>query len=445
LILAATLGVTAAVDASAPTRPVAVTPTLTGDLTEDAGIWTAGPHGGDVLLSANTRVRLAPMSVVRSYGRPTRLYLGPEGQVRTHVLDLRAGRVDVLVAEDAGSARQAVMVQTPHGLAGIGKGGHLTIVTRKERSIVANHRGAAITVLEGRWQRLAEGKLVRTHGNGTSEEPSGLLEAPSPLRGRRVWLSTDTKGGIGPLEWTDVPGAARYLLQIGEGDELSTTMIETAETRVGAFLAGAGAGQHTVRVAAVDPDGIVGIWSDAVPFRVVGVALPRGAYMDPEGAARIGRDQQVRLSHATGLLMNHDGSPDWIPVPNGVALGRTGETVVHLGMPEYPGSATLRLRQRNLSTRVTAGPKLVRWPGEPVVLTVHLVDDEGRPLPIWVKPRIEVRVGLEKVAVTWHREGMQLRATVPPRADSGPWVVWVEVFDQFDQALGRDFVEVAAR
>jgi hypothetical protein len=45
--------------------------------------------------------------------------------------------------------------------------------------------------------------------------------------------------------------------------------------------------------------------------------------------------------------------------------------------------------------------------------------------------------------VAFTREGNRLIGTVLPTANPGPWVLRVEVKDQFGALLGRDFLEIA--
>jgi hypothetical protein len=47
------------------------------------------------------------------------------------------------------------------------------------------------------------------------------------------------------------------------------------------------------------------------------------------------------------------------------------------------------------------------------------------------------------VAVSWTRSGNVLSAQIPAATGRGPWVVRVEVSDEFGDPAGRDFLEVA--
>jgi hypothetical protein len=54
-----------------------------------------------------------------------------------------------------------------------------------------------------------------------------------------------------------------------------------------------------------------------------------------------------------------------------------------------------------------------------------------------------VKLGIEPIEVTFSRQGNRLVGVVPPPAKPGPWVLRVEVKDQFGALLGRDFLEIA--
>ena len=55
----------------------------------------------------------------------------------------------------------------------------------------------------------------------------------------------------------------------------------------------------------------------------------------------------------------------------------------------------------------------------------------------------EVKLGIEPIEVAFTRDGNRLIGTVPPADKPGPWVLRVEVKDQYGSLLGRDFLEIA--
>ncbi len=62
--------------------------------------------------------------------------------------------------------------------------------------------------------------------------------------------------------------------------------------------------------------------------------------------------------------------------------------------------------------------------------------------PEWVQLKPTVTLGIEPIEVAFTRDGNRLTGTVPPNAAPGPWVLRVEVQDQFGALLGRDFLEI---
>lgn len=72
-----------------------------------------------------------------------------------------------------------------------------------------------------------------------------------------------------------------------------------------------------------------------------------------------------------------------------------------------------------------------------------MTDTEGQPIPDWLDVIPTVTLGIDPISVDWKREGRVLRATIPPNEEKkGPWVLRVEVADQYGVPLGRDFVEI---
>jgi hypothetical protein len=112
-----------------------------------------------------------------------------------------------------------------------------------------------------------------------------------------------------------------------------------------------------------------------------------------------------------------------------------------------PGSifpTTVRLRPRGLYAHVALGPSRAVWPNDPVQIAVELRSRQvGETVPAWLELKPEVKLGIDSIEVAFTRDGNRLIGTVPPTDRSGPWVLRVEVKDQFGALLGRDFLEIA--
>ncbi|HEX7669041.1 MAG TPA: hypothetical protein VF395_05645, partial [Polyangiaceae bacterium] len=167
-------------------------------------------------------------------------------------------------------------------------------------------------------------------------------------------------------------------------------------------------------------------------------------YIGSDGAIRIVDPEPIALRHVDGLIATYGSAQGWIPAPPVATLFRGDDTIVRLRDPRDTESFAIRLLPRHVGLRVQAGPKNVTWPGEPVAITIDASDDA---LPSGVELRPTVTLGVDPVPVEFHREGRHLSASLdlPPGVASGPWVVRVEVEDQFGHSLGRDFVEVGVR
>jgi hypothetical protein len=103
----------------------------------------------------------------------------------------------------------------------------------------------------------------------------------------------------------------------------------------------------------------------------------------------------------------------------------------------------IRLEPKGLRARVHVDPKAAFWPDDSVAVTVELYDARGRPIPESSDVKPTVTVNLEPVKLEWQRSGRVLRATVPPSAAPGPWVLRAEVRDGHGELIGRDFLEIA--
>jgi hypothetical protein len=77
-------------------------------------------------------------------------------------------------------------------------------------------------------------------------------------------------------------------------------------------------------------------------------------------------------------------------------------------------------------------------------VTVKLFDHRGRPIKDELKTKPQVFVNVGQVAPSWTHSGNAYTATVAPSPGAGPWVVRVEVTDDFGDSAGRDFIELGA-
>jgi hypothetical protein len=112
-----------------------------------------------------------------------------------------------------------------------------------------------------------------------------------------------------------------------------------------------------------------------------------------------------------------------------------------------PGSKeelAVQLEPRTVRANIAIGPRTARWPSDPLQVSVKLFDHRGKPVtdPLKTKPRVFVNV--DPVDASWSHSGNTYTAKVAPASGSGPWVVRVEVSDDFGDEVGRNFIELSA-
>jgi hypothetical protein len=176
--------------------------------------------------------------------------------------------------------------------------------------------------------------------------------------------------------------------------------------------------------------------------RVVGVTLPPGGY-SAGGDIFIGAGQEVHFSHTDGLEMTYEGAGRYVPASGAVTLYRGETTMVSFRVPGSLYPTTARLRPRGLYAHVALGPSRAVWPSDPIQIAIELRNKDGAAIPQWLELKTEVKLGIEPIQVAFTHDGNRLVGTVPPTDKAGPWVLRVEVKDQFGALLGRDFLEIA--
>lgn len=401
------------------------------------GVFTAGPNGAEYQLPSLARLSLAPGSAVRVFPKYQALQLTPGAKTTTYSLALIQGRIDVTVPAKPRSAVLCTMGK----VSAVVSAGQATLVTRAEQTIVASVEGDVRTLAAEHWQTLAPGTLSHFTGEqGSAPEPT--VSAPTLAQGQRLWFSAGDPVAISGFTFGQVPNAHRYELRLRAADGSVQLRSVQGRTRLDDPFAPVTPGQYELTARSLDSDGIAGRWSKPEPVRVVGVTLPPGGYATG-GDIFIGKGQEVRFSHVDGLEMTYEGAGRYVPASGAVSLYRGETTMVSFRVPGsvYPTSA--RLRPRGLYAHVALGPSRAVWPTDPVQIAVELRSKNGEGVPAWVELKTEVKLGIEPIEVTFTRDGNRLVGTVPPTDKPGPWVLRVEVKDQFGALLGRDFLEIA--
>jgi hypothetical protein len=438
----AALGISAALGLSLSAAVAAAAPRLaSGSAKDAAGTLTAGADGAEYVIAGGTRIRASSGASYKIFGRPQQLLLRPGAKTDTYTIMLYAGRLTVQVPS-TGKQRPAVLVAAPNKVSTIAIGGQLTIVADAAGVSVANRDGEALTGLNTRYKPQDAGTVRTFTRESPNGEPQPLLGHAEFLPGRRLWLTTTGSATVGGFAWRPVPGATSYdvlLRRSGEPDAIKT--LRVGDTKLDRIAEAVPPGVYTLSVRAVDNRGIEAGKLASTHLQVVGVQVPDGAFIDRDGAIRLAGDQKVTFTHADGLEYTHTGNGHLTPAGTPVGLNREANTLVMLHNRDTKDAVSVRLKPRGGSAEVWVGPKYAVWPKDAITIKVRLKSGPAGSSPeLKINPK--VMLGIDPLDVEWQRDGDVLTAKVLPQATPGPWVVRVDVLDQYGVSLGYDFCEV---
>ena len=409
---------------------------VAGSGTSAGGVFTAGPDGAEYQLPSHARLALAPGAAVRVFPKPQELQLAPGSKTTTYSFSLVRGRVDVAVPAKPKSA----VLCSIGKISAVVSAGQATLLVHGDDATVASVDGDVRTLAGDHWTTFAPATLAHFSGErGSPPEPTAAAPVLTP--GQRLWFSPGDPVAISGLGFGKVDAAEHYELRLRAADGSGEQRRTLRGTRLDDGFTPVLPGQYEIAARSVDAEGIAGNWSKSEPLRVVGVTLPPGGYA-AGGDIFIGKGQEVRFSNIDGLEMTYEGAGRYVPASQAVSLYRGETTVVSFRVPGsvYPTSA--RLRPRSLYAHVALGPRRAVWPTDSVQIAVELRNRDGEGVPDWVQLKPEVTLGIEPIEVAFTRDGNRLVGTVPPNTKPGPWVLRVEVKDQFGSLLGRDFLEI---
>ncbi len=404
----------------------------------NAGWFVAGVDGTDYALPGGIKLHLAPGTRVRIPEWSQKLPLLPGHSTRTWSVALDSGHVNVRVPRQHPGS-EAVLVSTPRRLGVIALAGNVAAVGDARGAAVANMDGQALVSSGSMWRALAPGKTrVATHQGAIEAE--ALLPPPELALPHMIWLSPGATTDLDGLRWKSVHGATGYeveLLRDGVRKKRATTPADRRHVDVSAVAPGS----YVLAVRAIDESGLEGR-AARTTLHVIGVALPAGAYTDASGVIRLGRGQKASFTHAEGLEMTYSGAHQFFDAPRPIGLKQGRRTLVLLRVPGTDDTVTARLDRRELQVETHMGPKWAMWPLNPIDISVRLHQADGSAKAVKLVPR--VTLGTTPIDVEWHRDGNVLRARVPPRSGRGPWVLRLDVSDQYGIPLAHDFVEIVA-
>ena len=405
------------------------------------GLLTSSAAGAVIELPSRARLRVAPHSSVRVFPLPQLLALKPGSRTWTWSFSLQNGRVDVELPK---TGRDAV-------LASIGKlsvvvtAGHAAFRVEGGETTTANIEGEVRSLLNDHWQTIPVGWTSTLSKEDPSAQAKPGLPAPALTNTQRMWFSPNESVALKGFRWAPVPGAQRYELRLralSDGKVIEQRVTELPEIETG--LTPVEPGKYTIALRSIDARGMEGAWSPESELRVIGVVLPPGAY-STEQAIFLGVGQQVQFTNTAGLEMTYLGAGRYFPAAQGAGLYRGQKTVIGFRMPGVLDTAIARLEPRGVYADVQIGPQRALWPRDPISIDIQLKSRTGGEIPTFIQAVPKVTVGVDPVDVTFEQDGNTLHAVVPPSTKPGPWIVRVDVADQYGGALGHEFLEIAAQ
>jgi hypothetical protein len=393
------------------------------------------PGGALLHLAPGTRIEL---------GRSMKLQLAPTGNpsTPTQVVKLISGRVDVDIPASK-SPKTAVLLQAPHKVSAVAKGGHSIAIVDANRVTVAAVDGDMLAASGNDWKALPGGLVRSFIGADPTYQEQKVPGVPSLSIPHPLLLSLAADAPDAHAEAAGVKEADHYQFSVwrvtGKGNEL----VRRIDGRASAAISGLQPGAYQVTARAVDASGIFGQDSPASSLRLVGAELPLGSRYE-DGAILLGQRGRAKLIGAAGLEASYNASLHFVAAPDSVGLSRGESTVLRLREPGTLDEVRVALEPRSLRADVEISPKHPHWPEDMIEVTVQLFDTRGRPVAESTPVKPTVLVDVQQVEVTWLRSGNTMHTFIPAPNNRGPWVVRVEIADEFGDPAGRDFMEVAA-
>lgn len=388
------------------------------------------------ILPGGAELRLAPGTVLQVL-RPTRLPLYPgKPATPSQVVQLSSGtvRISIPAASDA-----AVLVRAPRRVSAVVKSGVGVVLARNETLTVAALQGDMLAAIGDKWRPLGEGWARSFDQQDATGKPRRVVASPALVDPAAVALAP---GGAGAhrVSWSAVPGATSYRVRIADAAR-GTQLREVETSDVFAQFAGLDAGRYQLTVAAKDAFGLEGAAARG-ELDMLGLELPAGARLLGSDI-EINMRHRLRFSDASGLELSYGPLAPFVPAPRDVGVVNRAPTLVRVRRAGEATELAFRLLPRDVRADVQLGPALARWPRDAITIRISLRDAQGRRVSPSAQLRPDVRVNLDPVSVSWTRHGDVLEATLPPRAEKGPWVVRVLVNDQHGDEVGWGSLEVA--
>ncbi len=441
-LVLATAGVAAqgsnTADAKSATAPTPTWEQASGHTARAAGFWEADQVASFVAFNG-TRITLHPFAGQRARVRlmSDRQSMMIDGKLRRlALLYVDRGRVEV---DTSAADANALVFSNRRGIA-VSHGGRLEVVVEGEYASFANVSGRVMTSTGRRYTPLDPNRVRNFNSAIPEGADTSLLPAPRLSAERRLYAATRSAVKLGGLSWTQPEKAKGFELSVTGGD--LRYAVETAEAELTSAPLALPPGTYQTRVSAIDALGHRGIPSASLSIRVVGVDLPPGAYVDSDGAIRLGERQTMHFTAATGLSVTRGARRPYTSAETAIGLLGGATTYVHLRLPQTNELVTAKLAPRGIVAQVKLSPRLAAWPRDDVNVRVTLKNNDGGPVPGFIQPRFSATLGIDPLRLDWRAEGQAYVAKIPKPDGRGPWVVRVQVDDQYGIELGRDVLEI---
>lgn len=430
------------VGGSASAEPAPRKPTIvSGSASNMGGVLSTSAAGAVIELPSRAHLRVAPNSSLRVFPMPQLLALTPGSRTWTWSFALQSGRVDVELPK---TGRNAVLTQMGK-LSVIVTAGHAAFRVEGGEATTANVEGEVRALLNDHWQTIPLGWTSTLSKDDPSAKAVPGPVGPTLTSAQRMWFSPSEAVAMSGFRWGRVAGAERYELRLRRlSDGKVVDQRTTANPELDAGLTAVGPGRYALALRSIDARGMEGGWSPESELRVIGVVVPPGGYTTDQ-AIYIGVGQQVQFTNTAGLEMTYLGAGRYFPAAQGAGLYRGQKTVIGFRMPGVLDTAIARLEPRGIYADVQIGPQRALWPRDPISIDIQIKSQSGGEIPSFLQVVPTVTVGLDPVDINFEQEGNTLHAVLPPSAKPGPWIVRVDVADQYGGSLGHDFLEIASQ
>lgn len=395
-------------------------------------------------LPGGALLRLAPGTQIEIV-RTMKLQLAPPGQplTVTQVVKLISGRVDIEIPL-AKVPKTAVLLQAPRKVSAVAKGGHSIAIADANRITLAAVDGDMLAASGNDWKTLPKGLVRAFVGHDPAYQERAVPGVPSLAVDKPLLVALGSQLASTRASTAGVKEANHYQLSLWKVGDKGNTLVRQMDARgPSGEISGLTPGQYQITARAVDSSGIFGPDSAPSAVRVVGAELPAGSRYEA-GAILLGARHRVKLLGAAGLEASYNTSAHFVSAPDTVGLSRGESTLLRLREPGTTSELRIGLEPRALRADVKITPKHPRWPEDMIEVTVHLYDARGRAVNEAVRVVPKVLVNVQPMAVKWLRSENTLHTFIPAPSERGPWVVRVEIADEFGDPAGRDFMEVAA-